>query len=248
MSLGHYKPSLLNIDLSRDILVENAPLRITRHTYCIGGPNITDPDDCFIYLVDLDDRLILIDAGIGRSTDRLIDNMVKLGLDPKRVELLILTHEHVDHVGGAVPLQSRLKFKIAAHENAVRAISQGDPIATAANYYRMDIQPTSIDLILVKDADVIPIGKKKLHYIHTPGHTPGSIVLYFTDGDRRVLFGQDLHGPFNAAWGSDVAKWRTSLNLILALESDILCEGHYGVYRGKSAVRQFIFGLLEQTT
>jgi glyoxylase-like metal-dependent hydrolase (beta-lactamase superfamily II) len=226
--------------------METAPQRITRNTYCIGGPNITDPDDCFIYLVDLDNHFVLIDAGIGRSTDRLLANMQKLHLDPKQIELLILTHEHVDHIGGAVPLQSRLKFKIAAHEKAVQAITRGDPIATAANLYRMQIPPTPIDIPLATDAGEVPIGNRALHYLHIPGHTPGSIVLYFTDGNRRVLFGQDLHGPFNPAWGSDVAKWRTSMNLVLALEADILCEGHYGVYRGKSAVRQFIFGLLEQ--
>ncbi len=246
--MKHHNPSSLTVDETRDIPVENAPLRITRNTYCIGGPNITDPDDCFIYLVDLEGCLVLIDAGIGRSTDRLLANITNVGLDPKKIELLILTHEHVDHIGGAVPLQSRLKFKIAAHEKAVRTISQGDPIATAANHYRMDVPPTSIDVTLSKDAGVVPVGNKELRYLHTPGHTPGSIVLYYSDGDRRVLFGQDLHGPFNAAWGSDVAKWRTSMNLVLALEADILCEGHYGVYRGKSAVRQFIFGLLEQTT
>jgi glyoxylase-like metal-dependent hydrolase (beta-lactamase superfamily II) len=226
--------------------VENAPQRITRHTYCIGGPNITDPDDCYIYLVDLANHLVLIDAGIGRSTDRLLANMNKLGIDPAKLELLILTHEHVDHIGGAVPLHTRLEFKIAAHEKAIRTISQGDPIATAANAYRVQVEPTPIDVVLDKDAGVVPIGKKQLHYLHTPGHTPGSIVLYFTDGNRRVLFGQDLHGPFNSAWGSDISQWRTSMKLVLALEADILCEGHYGVYHGKSAVRQFIHGLLAQ--
>ncbi|MFX1508969.1 MAG: MBL fold metallo-hydrolase [Promethearchaeota archaeon] len=226
--------------------MEATPQRITRNTYCIGGPNITDPDDCFIYLADLAGHLVLIDAGIGRSTDRLLDNLKKLGLDPSKIELLILTHEHIDHIGGALPLQKRLKFRIAAHEKAVRPISQGDPVITAANHYRMNISPTHIDLPLTKGAGVIPIGAGDLRYLHIPGHTPGSIVLYFSDGDRRVLFGQDLHGPFNSAWGSDIKQWQTSMKLVLALEADILCEGHYGVYRGKSAVRQFIFGLLEQ--
>ncbi|MFX1564873.1 MAG: MBL fold metallo-hydrolase [Promethearchaeota archaeon] len=226
--------------------MEALPQRITRHTYCIGGPNITDPDDCFIYLVDLDGHLVLIDAGIGRSTDRLLDNLKKLSLDSTKIELLILTHEHIDHIGGAAPLQKRLKFRIAAHEKAVQPITQGDPIATAANHYRMEVVPTSIDLPLTKDAGVIPIGAGDLRYLHIPGHTPGSIVLYFTDGERRVLFGQDLHGPFNSAWGSNITQWQTSMKLVLALEADILCEGHYGVYRGKSAVRQFIFGLLKQ--
>ncbi|MFW9830380.1 MAG: MBL fold metallo-hydrolase [Candidatus Thorarchaeota archaeon] len=228
--------------------METGPLRITRHTYCIGGPNITDPDDCFVYLIDLESQLVLIDAGLGRSTDRLLANIKELGLNANTIQTCILTHEHVDHIGGAVPLQSRLKFKIAAHEKAVRAISQGDPIASAAKYYDVTLAPTSIDITLTSDAGSVPIQKNVVHYLHTPGHTPGSIVVYFSDGDRRVLFGQDLHGPFNTEWGSNIDHWRTSMKLVLALEADILCEGHYGVYRGKSAVRQFIYGLLEQKT
>lgn len=228
--------------------MENAPLRITRHTYCIGGPNITDPDDCFIYLLDLDGQWILIDAGIGRSTDRLLANIKQLEINANDIELCILTHEHVDHIGGAAPLQARLKFKIAAHEKAARAISQGDPIASAANNYGINVAPTPIDITLTDDAGSVPLKKDRLRYLHTPGHTPGSIILYYTDGDRRVLFGQDLHGPFSTAWGSNIDQWRTSMKLVLALEADILCEGHYGVYRGKSAVRQFIYGLLDQNT
>jgi glyoxylase-like metal-dependent hydrolase (beta-lactamase superfamily II) len=139
-----------------------------------------------------------------------------------------------------------LKFKIAAHEKAVRVISEGDPIASAADAYGIPISPTPIDVTLSKGKGAVPVGKEGLHYLHIPGHTPGSIVLYFNDGDRRILFGQDLHGPFNAAWGSDITKWQTSMKRVQKLEADILCEGHYGVYRGKSAVRQFILGLLKQ--
>ncbi len=157
-----------------------------------------------------------------------------------------MTHEHADHIGGAQPLRSRLTFQIAAHERAAKVISKGDTVASAANYYQVEVAPTPIDVPLTDDAGSIPIGKGRLKYLHTPGHTPGSIVLYFNDGDRRILFGQDLHGPFNSSWGSDIKQWRTSMQLVLALEADILCEGHYGVYRGKSAVRQFIFGLLEK--
>jgi glyoxylase-like metal-dependent hydrolase (beta-lactamase superfamily II) len=216
--------------------VETTPLRITRNTYCIGGPNITDPDDCFIYLVDLEGQLVIIDAGIGRSTDRLLANIKKLKLDPKKVELLILTHEHADHIGGAAPLQKRLKFKIAAHEKAARVISEGDSFASAADAYGMSISPTPIDVTLSEGKGTVPVGNGTLHYLHTPGHTPGSIIVFYNDGDRRLLFGQDLHGPFNAAWGSDIAQWRTSMKLVQDLEADILCEGHYGVYRTLEAI------------
>ncbi|MFX0168007.1 MAG: MBL fold metallo-hydrolase [Candidatus Hodarchaeota archaeon] len=226
--------------------MENAPIRITRHTYCVGGPNITDPDDCFIYLIDLEGYYILIDAGLGRSIDRILRNINQLGIQTHNIDLIVLTHEHADHIGGAAALRTRCNAKIAAHEEAASAISQGNPHATGAEMYRLELVPTPVDVSLSSDAGAVPIGDGRLRFLHTPGHTPGSIVLYYNDGDRRVLFGQDLHGPFNTAWGSNIKQWRTSMNLVLALKADILCEGHMGVYRGKSAVRQFILGLLEQ--
>jgi len=36
-----------------------------------------------------------------------------------------------------------------------------------------------------------------LELVHTPGHTPGSIVAYLEDDGQSVLFGQDIHGPFS---------------------------------------------------
>lgn len=230
------------------VQLENVPLAITRHTFVVGGPTLTDPQDAYIYLVDLKDTLVLIDAGIGRTVERLLQNISKLGLNPKRIEYLVLTHSHVDHSGGAAALRTQLKCQVVAHEKAAHAVTQGDPTATAGNYYGITPIPCPIDITLASDAGSISSKTESLRYLYTPGHTPGSIVLYFDDSGRRVLFGQDLHGPFNAAWGSDIVQWRTSMQLVLALEADILCEGHYGVYRGKSAVRQFINGLLNRLT
>ena len=229
MPLTHSDNSSLVHKQSEVLSVENAPIRITRRTSCLGGPNITDPDDCFIYLVDLESHKVLIDAGLGRSTDRILSNLNQLGLQNHSIDLIVLTHEHADHVGGAAPLRDRCKAKIAAHEKAIPAIRQGNPKATAADMYGITIPPTPVDISLTGDAGSVPVGDGRLHFLHTPGHTPGSIVLYYRDGDRRVLFGQDLHGPFNRAWGSSIKQWRTSLNLVLALEADILCEGHMGV-------------------
>jgi hypothetical protein len=70
------------------------------------------------------------------------------------------------------------------------------------------------------------------------GNNPG-VLLVEMEG-RRVLFGQDIHGPIVPAFGSDQVLYQKSLQEILALEADILCEGHFGVYQGKDAVAAFI--------
>jgi glyoxylase-like metal-dependent hydrolase (beta-lactamase superfamily II) len=61
-----------------------------------------------------------------------------------------------------------------------------------------------------------------------------------------VLFGQDIHGPFNKAFGSDIDLWKESMHKLLALEADILCEGHFGIYQPKEKVRDYIERYLEE--
>jgi len=67
--------------------------------YMIGGPEVTLPEDCSVYLLDLGD-LVLIDCGAGRSYPMLVNNIRSLGLIPERLHTLVLTHCHIDHIGG----------------------------------------------------------------------------------------------------------------------------------------------------
>jgi len=68
------------------------------------------------------------------------------------------------------------------------------------------------------------------------------VVTVSTD-EGLVLFGQDVHGPFDPAFGSDTSVWAASMKELIKLEADILCEGHFGVFRPKSGVRAFIEGI-----
>ncbi len=89
-------------------------------------------------------------------------------------------------------------------------------------------------------------GEEKIVCIHTPGHTPGSLSIYIDRGGRRVLFGQDLHGPLLEEFGSDVGDWDRSTKKLLDLSADILCEGHFGVYKTKKEVRDCILSYRRQ--
>lgn len=83
-----------------------------------------------------------------------------------------------------------------------------------------------------------------MRWIHTPGHTPGSISLCMDNGMYKILFGQDIHGPFYASFGSDIDAWAESMRKLLELDADILCEGHFGIFRPASEVKAYIEGYL----
>ena len=214
--------------------------------YLIGGPGITSADDAAIYLIDFAGELVLIDAGAGRSASQIVRNIEMLGLNPINISHLILTHCHIDHIGSVPFFKNQYGIKILIHELDAKAVESGDSLKTAANWYGTIFSPTKVDRKLYGSHEILKFGQEELHCLHTPGHTPGSISLYVDREVKRVLFGQDIHGPFNAAFGSDIEAWKKSMQILLALNADILCEGHFGIFQPKERVRDYIERYLEE--
>ena len=219
---------------------------IVSGVYLIGGPNVTQSDDAAVYLIDFQGDLVLIDAGAGGSASQLIRNIEMLGLNPALVSHVILTHCHIDHIGSAPFFHEKYGAKIIIHELDAKALETGDSIRTAANWYGTTFPPTKIDWKLTGARETLKFGNEELHCLHTPGHTPGSIAVYLDRSGQRVLFGQDIHGPFHKAFGSDIEAWKKSTQTLLALEADILCEGHFGIFQPKNKASSYIERYLEE--
>ena len=183
------------------------------------------------------ETLILIDAGAEPSSGhRILDNVLASSFELDRVSHLLLTHGHVDHIGGVKTIVERTGCHVVCHEGDAEAIRTGDPFRTASSWYGVSLPHIEPDIVLVGDSGKI----SALEWIHVPGHTPGSIALTFASPDGLVLFGQDIHGPFSPDFDSDIDLWAESMRRLIALNADILCEGHFGVYRGADRVRRFI--------
>lgn len=223
------------------------PLEIVPGIYCVGGPELSHPQDALAYLVIGQESTALIDAGAGKGSAIIWENIEKAGLNPENLAYLILTHSHVDHIGGAAFFKERSRCLTVAHELDQAAIETGDPGLTAASWYGVDLPSVKVDRVLKAKMEEVPLGRKeKLFCLHTPGHTPGSISLYTDWQGERILFGQDLHGPFSRAFGSNLSDWKNSMEELLALKADILCEGHFGVYRSQKVVKGYIERYLQQ--
>jgi glyoxylase-like metal-dependent hydrolase (beta-lactamase superfamily II) len=215
------------------------PENITKHVHLVGSAEITDPKDCAVYLLDLGE-LLLIDAGAGTSVHQIVRNIELLGLDPARLSTVILTHCHIDHIGSAAEIKERFGATVVMHEKDAVVVERGDNRMTAAFWYNVDFLPMIVDRKLTGEHEVLRFGQEEVHCLHTPGHTPGSLAVYLDIDGKRVLFGQDIHGPFYAEFGSDITAWANSMEKLLALDADILCEGHFGVYKTKAKVREYI--------
>jgi glyoxylase-like metal-dependent hydrolase (beta-lactamase superfamily II) len=218
---------------------------ITGNIFIVGGPEITDGRDGCIYLINLEE-LILIDTGAGWSVDKIIKNVEKLGLDPKNLSKLLLTHCHIDHIGGVPEIKKRFGSKIYIHKLDAPPLETGDPILTAASWYQTTFPPTPVDVKLNSPEEILKIGEEQIVCLHTPGHTPGSISIYLDLKGKRILFAQDLHGPLLEEFGSNLDDWDRSTKKLLDLDADILCEGHFGIYKSKKDVKDYIFSYRRQ--
>jgi len=221
------------------------PKEITGDTYIIGDSDMSDSRDCSVYLLNLGE-LVLIDTGAGPSANKIIQNIEKLGFDPARISTVILTHCHIDHVGGAQEFKKRFGSRIVMHEIDAEAVERGDSRMTAAYWYGVNFAPLVVDVRLTKEKEKLTFRDQEIVCLHTPGHTPGSISVYLDRGGERILFGQDIHGPFLAEFGANMSHWQKSMEKLLALKADILCEGHFGVYQPNEKVTEYIERYMEE--
>jgi glyoxylase-like metal-dependent hydrolase (beta-lactamase superfamily II) len=182
----------------------------------------------------------LIDAGASGGFDRVMNNIRAAGLEVSRVKRLVLTHCHVDHSGGVPRYQAMVGVKAVSHARCAEILAQGNDPRTAAGMYGMRLPPIRIDITFDGEEYRLPLGDTELVCIHTPGHSPGSICVYMDRDGQRILFGQDVHGPIHPALDSNREQYKQSLQRLIGLKADVLCEGHFGVYRPREEVEKYI--------
>lgn len=215
-------------------------MKIIEDLWQVGGEGLTTPGDAAVYLVRFGRQAALIDAGCGPGHRRLVDN-VSASLPPGTdITCLLLTHCHFDHTGGAAAIRDHYGCRIVAHEKDAVFLETGDSEVTAASWYGAHMPPLKIDDQITSDRKTIPVGSGEVIAHHCPGHSPGSLVYTAQLGKQAVLFGQDIHGPLHPSLLSDHTQYLNSLTFLLGLEVDILCEGHFGVIRGREKVKHFI--------
>ena len=163
------------------------PTKIFGNLYFVG----TEPASS--HLVDTGEGLILLDTGYFESLYEVIDNVYRLGFDPREIRYILLTHGHIDHLGGARALRALSGAKIALGAED-REYANGTLDLTYAKELGMVYNEAFEPDILLSDGDTITLGNTRIRAVATPGHTPGAMSYFFnvSDGEREYVAA--LHG------------------------------------------------------
>jgi glyoxylase-like metal-dependent hydrolase (beta-lactamase superfamily II) len=175
------------------------------------------------FLLDGDDGYTLVDVGWASAPDRIEAALAQRRRRLSDIRRIVLTHAHPDHVKGAAELVARTGAHLFVHEADAGWLASGrvPPAGRSGAAGRLldripllHWTPVTAD-VLLRDGDSVA-GAGGLRVIHTPGHTPGHIVLHYEPGNTLLagdaLFdrGADLSlGP--AALAADPAQRPSSL-------------------------------------
>lgn len=136
-----------------------------------------------------------------------------------RLEGILLTHGHFDHIGGVAFLKEKYGAKVYMHKMDVDFID--NPLNFGRKYKRFDVDET------VEEGDEITLCGQKIKVLHTPGHSQGGVCYICEDvifcGD--TIF-RDSYGRYDLR-GGDFVTLQNSIQKIFDLQGDyVLLCGH----------------------
>jgi glyoxylase-like metal-dependent hydrolase (beta-lactamase superfamily II) len=222
----------------------------------ISEPHVNELVSANFWWLRGNDRDIVVDAGLGVVALReAIPGMFE------RDPMVVLTHAHLDHVGGAPEFADR-----AAHPAEAGTLAAGVPASLygAELYDKLGIDATGepvpelmIDILpapgydpatyrvepmtlnrILQDGDRIDLGGPVLTVLHLPGHTPGSIAL-LEERTGTLYSGDVIYDGFliDNLPNSDVAAYRRSMEFLAGLDVSVVHPGH-GHSFDRSRLRQ----------
>ena len=160
------------------------PVKVFDNLYFVGQTEYS------AWAVTTSEGIIVIDAIYDYSVeDEIVNGLTKLGLDPKSIKYVIISHGHGDHVGGARYLQDRFSARI------VMSAADWDLVDRTTGSW-----PKPKRDMVATDGQRLTLGDTTLTMYLTPGHTLGTIstIVPVRDGGRPHVA---------AAWGGTAFNW-----------------------------------------
>ena len=185
---------------------------------------VLGPLETNCYLIYDKGEAIIVDPGWHEGVELIINRVKTLGL---RVKALIATHGHFDHIAGAVQAMKLLGYRVPflIHEGDAPLLESAG--AVAREWLGVSIEVPEPDRFIDENT-TLKVGNEELQVIHTPGHSPGSIVLV---GSRYAITGDTIFAGSVGRTdlpGASWAKLKESLRRLANMlpPATVLYPGH----------------------
>ena len=147
------------------------------------------------------DGIIIIDTNFAWATQpEIIDGLTKLGLNPRDIKYVLISHAHGDHDQGAAELQTRYGAKVVMGAPDWESTLQR-PATAAGGVPKRDVT-------VGPEGSKITLGDTTVTIVATPGHTPGTLSYVFpVKEEGRTVMVAYSGGTLTGAFGTDGARW-----------------------------------------
>lgn len=217
-------------------------IQLTDNVFFIEGQNNGRYPFSNSMFID-DEVTALIDTGLGKN---IIERIIR----EKRVDLIINSHCHEDHISYNFLFKDT---KICCHKfdtPAVRSVDEllnrygpqeNEAVKAVEMFIRrvFELRESRVD-VEFEDNYVFDLGSVKLKVIHTPGHSIGHCC--FCVLDEKILFLSDIDltsfGPWYGCLDSDIDRFIDSINKVKRLKPEIAITSHKGIIAGSDVIEK----------
>lgn len=152
------------------------------------------------YLLYNNDTVVLVDTGHKKTVSSLLSGLSEISKQPSDVQLIILTHTHFDHAGGARETRDLTGAPLAVHRDEARFLQKGRTpfprgtrwkgklIVFVGRFFARGLSkypPVDPDILIDSELDLGEYGIPG-KVVHTPGHTSGSVSVLLETGEALV--------------------------------------------------------------
>ncbi len=231
-------------------------VRVTEDVYAVSGSNTN-----WVIVKDGDGGT-LVDTGYPGDRDAVLASLEAVGLHPRALGAVLVTHAHNDHIGAAEHLSAEYGVPVLMHREEVPHARRDflDQVSVAqvlARAWRPGVLPWAVHALRAGGTARVPVARPREFPVsgaldlpgapvpvHTPGHTRGHCAYHLPDsgilitGDALVTAHPTsrIGGPqlLPGMFNTDRSHALHSLSLIEGVDADLLLPGHGPVHHGSA--------------